>query len=59
VETLINVDSLGYVSIEGLVEAVGIPEDDLCLGCLTGVYPVEIPGEKCKRRQMKLNQFAH
>lgn len=59
VETLINVDSLGYVSIEGLVEAVGIPEDDLCLGCLTGIYPVEIPGEKCTRRQMKLNQFGH
>jgi len=39
------------------VEAVGIPEDDLCLGCLTGVYPVEIPGEECKRRQLTLNQF--
>lgn len=57
VEAVINADSLGYVSVEGLVEAVGIPEDDLCLGCLTGVYPVEIPGEKCKRRQLTLNQF--
>ncbi len=57
VEALINADSLGYVSVEGLVEAVGIPEDDLCLGCLTGVYPVEIPGENCKRRQLTLNQF--
>lgn len=57
VEALINADSLGYVSVEGLVEAVGIPEDDLCLGCLTGVYPVEIPGEQCKRRQLTLNHF--
>jgi len=57
VEALINADSLGYVSVEGLVEAVGIPKDDLCLGCLTGVYPVEIPGEECKRRQLTLNQF--
>jgi len=57
VEAVINADSLGYVSVEGLVEAVGIPEDDLCLGCLTGVYPVEIPGEQCKRRQLTLNQF--
>jgi amidophosphoribosyltransferase len=57
VEAVINADSLGYVSVEGLVEAVGIPEDDLCIGCLTGVYPVEIPGEKCKRRQLTLNQF--
>ena len=57
VEAVINADSLGYVSVEGLVEAVGIPEDDLCLGCLTGVYPVEIPGEECKRRQLTLNHF--
>ncbi len=57
VEAVINADSLGYVSVEGLVEAVGIPEDDLCLGCLTGVYPVEIPGENCKRRQLTLNHF--
>jgi amidophosphoribosyltransferase len=57
VEAVINADSLGYVSVEGLVEAVGIPEDDLCLGCLTGVYPVEIPGEECKRCQLTLNHF--
>lgn len=57
VEALINADSLGYVSVEGLVEAVGIPENDLCLGCLTSVYPLEIPGEVCKRRQLTLNQF--
>lgn len=57
VEAVINADSLGYVSVEGLVEAVGIPADDLCLGCLTGVYPVEISGEECKRRQLTLNQF--
>lgn len=57
VEAVINADSLGYVSVEGLVEAVGIPAEDLCLGCLTGVYPVEIPGEECKRRQLTLNHF--
>lgn len=57
VEAVINADSLGYVSVEGLVEAVGIPADDLCLGCLTGVYPVEISGEECNRRQLTLNQF--
>jgi amidophosphoribosyltransferase len=57
VEAVINADTLGYVSVEGLVEAVGIHEDDLCLGCLTGVYPLEIPGEECKRCQLTLNNF--
>ena len=57
VEAVINADSLGYLSIEGLVKSIGIPLDDLCVGCLTGVYPVEIPGEQCSRRQLKLTEF--
>jgi len=43
VEAVINADSLGYVSHRGLVDAVGIPKENLCMGCLTGLYPVEIP----------------
>ncbi|MBU4221790.1 MAG: amidophosphoribosyltransferase, partial [Euryarchaeota archaeon] len=57
VEAVINADSLGYISIEGLVSSIGLPQDDLCVGCLTGAYPVEIPGEKCSRRQLKLSEF--
>ena len=57
VEALINADSLGYLSIDGLVKSIGIPVDDLCLGCLSGTYPVEIPGEKCINRQLKLSEF--
>ncbi len=38
----IGVDSIGYISMEGLVEAIGTPKEDLCLGCLTGDYPTEI-----------------
>ncbi len=57
VEALINADSLGYLSIEGLVESIGIPMDDLCLGCLSGLYPIEIPGERCAKRQLKLSEF--
>lgn len=57
VEALINADSLGYLSIEGLVKSIGIPVEDLCVGCLTGIYPIEIPGEKCAKRQLKLTEF--
>lgn len=53
----IGADSLGYVSLEGLVEAIDYPKEDLCLGCLTGEYPVEIDGEKL-RRQEKLEDFT-
>jgi amidophosphoribosyltransferase len=58
VEFLIGANSLYYISLEGLVSAIGIPKEDLCTGCLTGIYPIEIPGEKCEDMQMKLNQFV-
>jgi amidophosphoribosyltransferase len=56
IATEIGADSVGYLSLEGLVECIGIPMGDLCLGCLTGVYPVEIPGEKA-RYQVKLDSY--
>lgn len=42
----INADSLAYLSLKGLIESIGLPEDSLCLGCLTGIYPVKIKNEK-------------
>jgi len=42
----ITATSLHHISIEALVEAIGIDREDLCTGCLTGCYPVEIPGEE-------------
>lgn len=52
----ITADSLGYISIKGLVECIGIKENDLCLGCLTGEYPIKIPGERM-RFQKKLDVY--
>ena len=44
----IGADSLGYLSIEGLIEAVGLPRDNFCLACFTGDYPVPIQLEMDK-----------
>lgn len=57
ITTFLNADSVRYLSIEGLMDAVGIAERNLCLGCLTGKYPVEIPGEMSIARQLRLSQF--
>jgi amidophosphoribosyltransferase len=35
----IGADSLGYLSLEGLIAATGRDENEMCLGCLTGIYP--------------------
>ena len=39
----IGADSLGYVSLEGLVDATEVGMDKLCRACFDGVYPVELP----------------
>ena len=44
--TSIGADSLGYVSLEALVEATTIPMDRLCRACFDGVYPVELPQDE-------------
>jgi amidophosphoribosyltransferase len=41
----IGADSLGYISIPGLVKAIGKPENDLCMACVNNKYPTTIPGE--------------
>jgi len=57
VEAVIGADSLGYISHEGLVRAIEIPKEQLCMGGLTGVYPIEIPGEVCRPAQTRITEF--
>jgi len=44
----ITATTLHHISIEGLIEATGFDREDLCLGCLTGCYPLPIEGEQTK-----------
>ncbi|MGD9948430.1 MAG: amidophosphoribosyltransferase [Desulfobulbus sp.] len=37
----LGLDSLHYLSVEGLVEATGLPKEDFCLACFTANYPIE------------------
>jgi amidophosphoribosyltransferase len=36
----LGLDSLTYLSLEGLVEATGLSKEDFCLACFDGKYPV-------------------
>ena len=38
----IGADTLGYVSLAGLIEATTLPEDRLCRACFDGRYPVPV-----------------
>lgn len=36
----LGLDSLTYLSVDGLVEATGLPKDHFCLACFNGDYPI-------------------
>ncbi len=48
IKEAIGADSLGYISIEGLIESVGLPKDMFCLACFTGDYPIPVQLEMDK-----------
>jgi amidophosphoribosyltransferase len=48
IREFINADSLGYLSLDGLVTAVALPKESLCLACLTGDYPIPVQLEMDK-----------
>ncbi|MFW5965460.1 MAG: amidophosphoribosyltransferase [Halodesulfurarchaeum sp.] len=49
IESEIGADSLRYLSIESVAEAIGTDQTDLCVGCVTGKYPYDIEGEETDR----------
>ena len=47
---IIGADSLGYLSIDGLLKTVEGSGCDFCLGCFTGEYPMDVEAE-CQKPQ--------
>lgn len=48
IREFIGADSLGYLSLDGLVRAVDLPRESLCLACLTGEYAIPVQLEMDK-----------
>lgn len=44
----IGADTLGYLSHEGLLRAVGLPDKEVCMACFTGNHPVPVQLEMDK-----------
>jgi len=62
IKDFIGADSLGYLSVKGLTQAVAMPQNTLCMACFTGNYPVPVQLEMDKlalentaEREMDLN----
>ena len=50
IRNFIDADTLGYLSLPGLIRSVGLPRESLCLACLTGEYPIPV--------QLELDRMA-
>jgi amidophosphoribosyltransferase len=54
IRDFIEADSVGYLSLEGLLSAVGSERRSYCSSCYTGVYPVEFPRDEATYLQLAL-----
>jgi len=48
ISRFLDVDTLGYISVEGMLDATGRPARDFCVACFTGDYPVPFNVEPSK-----------
>lgn len=44
----VGLDSLYYLSVDGMVEATGMKKDEFCLACYTGEYSIQPPEDTSK-----------
>jgi len=48
VQSIIDVDSLAYLSLDGTVDATSKASENYCTACFSGEYPIEIKGKNDK-----------
>jgi amidophosphoribosyltransferase len=46
----IGADSLGYLSIRGVLAALDLPYDRFCFACFDGIYPEPVPYDTASRK---------
>ncbi len=54
IREFLEADSIAYLSLEGLMSAVGSDRPSYCSSCYTGVYPVAIPRDEASYLQLAL-----
>ena len=54
IREFLEADTVAYLSLEGLLSAVGRDRGSYCSSCYTGVYPVQIPTDQAGYLQLAL-----
>jgi amidophosphoribosyltransferase len=52
IREFIGADSLGYLSIRGVLAALDLPYDQFCFACFDGNYPEPVPYDASSRKFM-------
>ncbi|MCX5716534.1 MAG: amidophosphoribosyltransferase [Candidatus Omnitrophica bacterium] len=42
IRDFVGLDSLGYLSLEGMLSSMALPKEEFCICCFTGDYPIPI-----------------
>jgi amidophosphoribosyltransferase len=50
IEKYLGVDSLRYLSLEGMLSMPSLPKTSFCAGCFSGKYPMKVPEINGKHR---------
>jgi len=48
IREFLGADSLGYLSLDGMIAATGLPANEFCTACYTGQYPSPVESEHDK-----------
>ncbi|MHC4871237.1 MAG: amidophosphoribosyltransferase [Planctomycetota bacterium] len=52
-ENMLEIDSLRYISVDGLLASTSQPDSHYCTACFTGCYPIENPDEMDNKYRME------
>jgi amidophosphoribosyltransferase len=52
IRDFIGVDSLGYLSVDGMLISTGVPTERFCHACFSGGYPIGIPAETARTKKV-------
>ena len=53
VQEIINVDSLGYLSLDGTINSTFNDDKNFCTACFSGKYPIKMKDENDKEISIK------
>lgn len=58
IRKLIGATSLGYLSLDGVVRAIGMHKDKFCRACFDGKYPIPVP-QDVRVSKLMLERMRH